>query len=263
MVTVLKHMKFASYLVTVTLLFALVNTAHAQEIDFAGPVNIGDASDIATNGTYVDALETHGNNEIAEDILNPTTGVYTQFNLYTTSGSTGLTGDNPANYYGDSTFTITADGDTGGDGSGSAATPYQAVLNGSTYTNYPAQTPTEVGTVTMSGLTPGASYQVQVWASAGYRNETYTSANSQNLNFIVNGTGQYVIGTFIAPAAVGDSTTSSEYFTYQNTYAIDVSAGEIDAIDLRETPEPSTYAMMIGGLALLGLCLRRKLANAS
>jgi hypothetical protein len=230
-------------------------------IDFSSPVNIGDASDIATNGTYIDALQTHVSAG-AINVLNPTTNISTNFKVYSASGSSGLTGDNPANYYGDSTFTITADGNSGGDGSTSTATPYLAVLNGSTYTNYPAQTPTEVGTVTMSGLTPGAAYQVQVWASAGYRNVTYTSGNYQNLNFGGNSTGQFVIGTFTAPAAAVGDTTSSEYFTYQNTYHVDVSAGEIDAISLRETPEPSTYALLLAGTAILGFCVRRQLANA-
>jgi hypothetical protein len=105
-----------------------------------------------------------------------------------------------------------------------------------------------------------------VWASAWYRNETYSSGNSQNLNFHSSGpTGQYVIGTFIAPAADIGNTTSSEYFTYYNTYPIDVSAGEINAISLRETeiPEPSTYAMLLAGLAVVGFCVRRKLAPQS
>jgi hypothetical protein len=33
---------------------------------------------------------------------------------------------------------------------------------------------------------------------------------------------------------------------------------QVDAT-VTELPEPSTYAMMLGGLALLGFCVRRKL----
>ena len=29
-------------------------------------------------------------------------------------------------------------------------------------------------------------------------------------------------------------------------------------VDFKEVPEPSTYALMIGGLAFLGYCVRRK-----
>jgi hypothetical protein len=196
-------------------------------------------------------------------VLNPTTNISTVFNAYSPTYSGTTSGSRPNSFYGDATFSITADGDTGGDGSGGSATNYQAVLNGSTYVNYPAQVPPVVGTVTMSGLTPGASYQVQVWASAGYRPTSYTSENTQELNFVPNGTGQFVIGTFTAPAAAIGQTTSSEYFTYYNTYPIDVSAGEINAISLRETPEPSTYAMVFTGLIAGALCLRRKLALQS
>jgi hypothetical protein len=35
---------------------------------------------------------------------------------------------------------------------------------------------------------------------------------------------------------------------------------EIDVNGIADVPEPSTYAMMLGGLALLGFCVRRKLA---
>jgi hypothetical protein len=261
----MKHMKLASsHLIAAALLFSLGATARAQLIDFGAPVNIsvGNASDIATNGTYVDALHTDNTSSSAIDVLNPTTLISTEFNPYSVFSTT--VGSRPNNVYGDATFTINADGDSGGDGSGSTATPYQSILNGSTYVNYPAQTPTPVvGTVTMSGLTPGAAYQVQVWASAGYRPTSYSSGNTQELNFIPNGTGQFVIGTFIAPAAPVDSSTSSEYFTFYNTYPIDVSAGEINAISLRETPEPSTYAMVLMGMIALGLCVRRKLALQS
>jgi hypothetical protein len=101
---------------------------------------------------------------------------------------------------------------------------------------------------------------VQVGASAGYRPTTSTSgSDSVNLNYNPDGmasypNGQYVIGTFIATSRV-------QSFTFQNTYPIDVSAGEINAIDLRNitsVPEPSTYAMMVAGLAFLGFCVRRK-----
>jgi hypothetical protein len=35
-------------------------------------------------------------------------------------------------------------------------------------------------------------------------------------------------------------------------------AGFLNDIVVREVPEPSTYALMLGGLAFLGFCIRRK-----
>jgi hypothetical protein len=237
-------------LLAAAVLIALAGTARAQLINWNTIGNISGPSDIATQGTYVDALQTHGGYDFVAgptvpiSVLNPTTNISTQFNVYTSSGSTA---GSPANYFADSTFKITADNDGGSDGSGSDATPYQQVLDQATY----AFTP-EIGTVTMSGLTSGDLYQVQVWASAGYRPTTFTSGTHvANLNFVLNGTGQYVIGTF---KAIGTTQT----FTYQNSYPIDVSAGEIDALSLREIPEPSAFVMLFVGLAFLGLCVRRK-----
>jgi hypothetical protein len=244
------------YKLSVAFALASISTlsVNAQFITWSGPTNISGPSDIATNGVYVDALQTHGGYSNfapleAISVTNPTTGVATEFNIYTSSGSTG---GSPANFYSDGTFTLTADSDTGADGSGSDATPYQQILDEVTY----AFTP-EVGTVTMSGLTMGDEYQVQVWASAGGRPTTYSSgANTVDANFVPNGTGQYVIGTFTATGA-------TQTFNYQNSYPIDVSAGEINALSLRDlsVPEPSTYAMLFAGLGALALVSRlRRLA---
>jgi hypothetical protein len=48
-----------------------------------------------------------------------------------------------------------------------------------------------------------------------------------DLNKVSNKTGEFVIGTFTAQG-------SSESFTYKNSYKIDVPAGEINAISLRD-----------------------------
>jgi hypothetical protein len=87
---------------------------------------------------------------------------------------------------------------------------------------------------------------------AGFRPTTFTSGAN-----IVDTNGQYVIGTFTAGAAAVGSLTSSDSFTYaQDGNGV----GEINALSLREIPEPSTYAMMLGGLAVLAFCVRRRLA---
>jgi hypothetical protein len=203
----------------------LADTAHAQ-ITWGTPKNITGPSDIATNGTYVDALQTHTGytkvtgGAVPITITNPDTKIDTKFNSYTSNGDSGGI---PAKTFGDATFKISADAADGTDGSGSDATPYQQVLDQTTYTMHPRN-----GVVTMTGLTKGHKYQVQVWASAGYRPTTYKSdTNAASLNDPANPTGQFVIGTF---TATGDT----QYFTYENTRIIDVPAGEINAIALRD-----------------------------
>lgn len=218
----------------------------AQLITWGSPTNISSASDIATNGAYVDALQSHTGNGaggvVPLNVLNPTTGISTLFNTF----ATGTVADG--------TFSFSNNiGTDGSDGSNSDATPYLEALDHTSYIFRPGS-----ATVTMGGLATGDLYQLQVWCSAGYRPTTLTSgADSVNLNFVPNTTGQYVLGTFVA---VG----STESFTFANSYPIDVSAGEVNALALRDlsnAPEPSTYAMLLGGWVLMGFCVRRKLAQ--
>jgi hypothetical protein len=240
-----------SCLLTAGFLSTLAATGHAQMITFDDPVDYtGSASQLATNGSYVDALETHGNNDVAVDVTNPSTGVVVPFNIYSSvvSPSSGLA------TFSDNTFSILAQGDGGSDGSNSTATAYQQALDGSTYIFTPG-----IGTITMSGLTSGDEYQIQIFNVNGGRPTTYTSGtNSVIVGGAVTGAGpgQYVIGTFTANSA-------TDSFTFQNTpgSTIDVAAGEVNGLSLRDlsdVPEPSTYAMMLAALALLGVVIRRK-----
>jgi len=63
----------------------------------------------------------------------------------------------------------------------------------------------------------------------------------------------------------GTAATFDENFTLSVGEKVDFVVGNgafttrVDAT-LTELPEPSTYAMLIGGLAVLGICVRRKLA---
>jgi len=208
------------------LAWAGISFACAQDITWGKPTPISSAGDIDTNGVYVDALQTHaqkltdGSTQTVATITNPTTNVAVKFNIYNGGGSTGMA---PANFYSDATFYITADANAGTDGSNSDASDYQRVLDGCTFVYAP-----NTGMVTMSGLKKGDNYEVQVWAAAGYRPTTYTSGSSSvDLNKVSNKTGEFVIGTFTAQG-------SSESFTYKNSYKIDVPAGEINAISLRD-----------------------------
>ena len=150
---------------------------------------------------------------------------------------------------GDTTFNpffsdsgITQSGVGGGsDGSGMTSPPYLKVLDGVGYVGF-TEIP-QTGTITLNNLVSGDEYQVEVW-NDGTRPTPIIGSNTVIL------AQQYVLGTFTAG-------NSPETFTWQNEPG---NAGEINAVALRLIPEPSTYAMMIGGLALLGFCLRRKAA---
>jgi len=200
--------------------------AAAQHITWGPPTPISSAADLDTNGAYVDALQAHaekqanGSLETVATVTNPTTNVTVKFNVYTGSGPTMIA---PGGYYCDGTFSLVADSNAGSDGSISDATDYQRVLDGCTFVYAP-----HIGTVNIVGLKKGDKYEVQVWAAAGGRPITYISGSSSvDLNKVPNKTGEFVIGTFTAH-------DTTEIFTFKNSYKIDVPAGEINAISLRD-----------------------------
>ncbi len=110
-------------------------------------------------------------------------------------------------------------------------------------------------TVTLAGLSNGLKYQVEIWnydpadTGNGNVNTTYTSPGGTPLNITTGGspgslTGAFVIGTFIANG-------SSQTFDFQNTSS---SYGILNGISVEEitsAPEPSAWALMLGGLGLL------------
>ena len=100
--------------------------------------------------------------------------------------------------------------------------------------------------INFSNLTMGQTYEVELWSTSGFKSE-FSGANAGDL-----GTGNtYVVGTFTA----ADTTASIT--------AIDVAAyTTISDVALRQVsvPEPSTYALMLGGLTLLFVGLRHKRA---
>jgi hypothetical protein len=217
-------MKFIAPLMAATVL-AFAGTAQAQVLWYS-PQAITGPSDISVPpmGYYVDAI---GVNDFGGS-------------PYGSSITIGDTTFNP--FFSDPGITISGPFAGGTDGSGSNSTPYNAVLNGVAFTGF---TPTpSSATITMNNLTIGDFYQVQVWNRGG-RLTDITGANTVTLS------DEYTLGTFVAGA-----TSQSFIFTSRPN-----DAGEIGAVALREIPEPSAFAMMLGGLALLGFCLRRKRAG--
>jgi hypothetical protein len=209
----------SSALLAASILLALAGTARAQITWDTGSVTgITGASDISTLGEPVDAL-----------------GANAQ------TGSAITVGDTTFNPFlgSDTGITISGAVGLGTDGSGATSPAYDKVLDDVAYANTG-----DTGTVTFNSsiLVAGDTYQVEIWNDGGRPTE-FTGANTVELS------GEFALGTFTAGSG-------SESFTFYTD--LPNNAGEFDAVALRLVPEPSTYAMMIGGLALLGFCIRRK-----
>ena len=215
-------MKLIAKSLAASALLVVSASALQAQITWGGAQTITDASDISTLGTSVDAISANR------------------------AGSTITIGDTTfKGMISDSTFSFNNAGGGGTDGSGSDATPYQAILYGTAYAGGGV-----TGTVTLSNLTLGQTYQLQIWnAAQNGRPTTFTGGNTVDLTG-----GDFALGTFLA-------TSATESFTFVSD--LPGGFGEVNAIALRDipaVPEPSTYAaMVLGLLALAGFARFRKL----
>lgn len=227
--------RLSGFASAITLLLTVAGSAQAQ-IMWSSPTvtsnYTGNDSDIKTNGTFIAAVtEAVNYGKVGGTYPITVTDADTTFDLNSDSHITNIGGG-------------------GTDGSHSNATPYQAALNGVAYTfGGPL-------TFTLTGLNAADTYQVQLWNVDGSTTRTTTfsstGANGTTSTSVYNG---YVVGTF--------SGVTSQDISFAPALA--GGAGEVNAVALRDlgvAPEPSTYAMMLGGLAVLGFCIRRKLARA-
>jgi hypothetical protein len=201
-------------------------TLHAQILWETPQTYTGTTADISTAGTFVDAV-TKNYSGLSETV-----------------GDTVFTFNNSTN--------ISGGGYGGADGSdffpAPAPTAYQEAVNGCayTYTGNPAVT------INLSGLHDGYTYQIEVWnVDNDPTRKTLLSSGANTVDF----NHEFVLGLFTA------GVTGTESFSFEGI--VPGGAGEVNAVALREVsvPEPSTYAMMLAGLAFLGICLRRKSAQ--
>ena len=116
------------------------------------------------------------------------------------------------------------------------------------------------GALSFSNLTAGDTYELQIFSGT-------TGLGSQQSEVLTDQSGS---GTTFFD---GDGSNSGNYFITETFTASSspesisvVPPGDgfiiLNAVNLRDlsAPEPSTYAMLLGGLAVLGFCVRRKLA---
>jgi hypothetical protein len=212
----------------------VVSPALKAQIIWSTPTSgLGDASSVATNGSYYDALIAHIGAS-PETVVNPTTSVSTLFNAYEPNTLT------------DGTITFNNAAGYGGDGSNSSATPYDAALNGTTFVQ------NGIGQIQIAGLTTGSTYQIQIWNVDN--DQTRLTSYTDGVNSVQFYYGN-VIGTFTAGSSI-------ETIDYTNVIpnGDTFTAGEVNAVDVRLVPEPATYAMLFAGIGALVLVARLRRA---
>jgi hypothetical protein len=138
----------------------------------------------------------------------------------------------------------------------SLSTGYQTILKNGAYDNWRVAPAIETFTLTLSGLTNGQDYIFQMWVndSRNYgqvRTETITGgANSVSLRFNTGaadaGVGQFATGSFTASGTTQDFTILGNQST------------QINAFQLQSVPEPTTWALLAGGLTVVTIFRRRR-----
>lgn len=229
---------------------ALAGSASAANIAWGSVSAINSSADVSTNGTLVMAIRassadyggSYGNsntvNGVLFDSINPTQNGVT-FDI------SGFVSYDPNSYV------VGAAGTPG-----TLESAYQQMLTGAWFGD------TSPAAFTLSGLTVGQEYELQVWV-ADYRqfppntynrSQTLTAGNtSGSLTYLqTNGSGislgavsgSYIIGTFTADTSTQSITLNAN------------SSTQLNALQLRAIPEPS--AALLGGLGLLALARRRR-----
>ena len=224
--------------------FALAAASCQAAITFQSAVTASSPSDVSTSGSLVQALSFAASttvNGVAFSGPNVHTG---SGNPYT-NGIFEFNGVNNLNNF--------AFGAGSGNPWNSLAANYQSLLSGSVYSGPLGSS----FTVNLNGLTIGQEYLVQLWVndnrggSIALRNQEVEDGNVAAMDFNHSdeegGIGQYVIGTFTA-------NSNSESFRVNG--AID-SVAQINAIQLRTIPEPSSAFLGAAAAGLLVLRRRR------
>jgi hypothetical protein len=253
-------------------LLSVTTLSHAQSVTWGAATSMSDDSDVSNTGAYFDAGTFYGTattvNGVAFNPLTNTGDVFSDgsgkisvsINNVLTPGSVdnGLSGGPTGSVY---------LAYTGG------STNYQNVVSTLGFTNSGVGTGM---TVTLSDLTIGNYYQVQVWAFDGKsENITDVGTDSENgvnritteltgaNNVLINGSplpttpeiGQFALGNFTA-------TSTTETFQALQTQTGDVvDAAVINDVSVRDfgvIPEPSQVCLFGMGLAMLAVVMRRR-----
>ena len=228
-------MKKSLLSVTAVIGLACLGSSHAATVVWGAAQNITGDSDVANNGTFNRAY-VFGN--VTWTVNGVTFGAFT------------------ANASGDTMSFPNQDAGFGADGTPyrDLSTAYQNLLYYGAWA-YPSNT----ATITLNNLTIGYNYQVQIFANdsrtEGYGRSMALTGSSTVLDYntteAVGGVGQFAIGTFTA-----DSTSQVLGFSSSTQ------TPQLNGLSLRVTavPEPSTYALVLGGILNLSLIRRRRIS---
>ena len=217
-------------------------TSQAAVVTWGAPQNISGDTDVSTTGALVGAFNI-GVSGVANTTVNGVT-----FNGLALSGNNVTSGN--FNLAIATSFAGNNFVDSGNAPFSSLSAAYQSLLG------------TEAGdfttpiTLTMSGLSPGSSYQFQWWknVSNGFQAHTTTATAGNTVGLLSNtsggadgGIGQFAIGNFVADGS-GMQTIIFEG-NLQDT---------INGFQLRAVPEPTALALAVLGLLGVGGCRRKR-----
>ena len=218
----------------------LATNSNAGSVTWQSVQTISGASDVSTLGTYFGSWAPYGSALAVNGVTfqpNDLPG-YTRDSFFNNTGSSfGSPGTADANYNTLLGSAVFSDTGTGAGFSGSGLS------------------------FTWGGMTPGDTYEVQLWVedmnNTGVRRWENIFGDegahgSAGMNYPSDGTGlgSYVIGTFVA-SPTGTQTLNLETWSTvggQNYGQVNL----FQVRDLTVVPEPSTLAFLAGGLVLLG-----------
>ena len=248
MKTPLKHMA-ASVLASLT----IAVSANAAVVTWQAPATISADTDVLTTGSLVGAY-IPGANALATTVNGVAfTSVFVA-NAYDNTTTTSLNFGSVATLAGAPGLYGFAQYESGTPSS--LSTDYTKLFSGGVG---PAAAVTTTFTLTLNNLTIGQAYLFQTWVNdsrgsvAGGRTETLTSGGSTSGTLAYNvgasdgSAGSFVIGSFTADSATQAITYNANNFAQINAFQL-----RADAV-----PEPSTYALVLGGIATLFLIRRR------
>lgn len=241
-------MKSKTTLIAIAASLAFFTYGNAATILWGAAQNIAGDTDVSTLGTSVLAanfVNASGSSQTVNGVTFATTNNTASIN----GGGVTMTASGYANTRGPTTFTTTLTPFSG------LSSGYQALL-GSAYDL--ESTNGGTWTVSLTGLTVGQSYQVQMWANdprAGgstTRTSTY-DGNTVKLNATETaGTpGQYRLGTFVANSTSQSITIGSTIIGANNSAMVSA----LQVRNITNIPEPTTAILAAGGL---GIALLRR-----